>query len=1111
MLTPLASDSSSGLKKKMIHLIVDYPQLIIAFYILLNVLVTPFNLYYTDLPDFTNPIKGFATQNTAISRNSVTVRQLEGAIKRRKNFFLNPNITESELVYWTTNFPDDKQTTNWESNVKDKRSPRLFRHQSSPECLTKSVITKGGKLIVDNQRLGSFESVQFFCKLHSLLHDLRIITKKCIEASCCEIVSILKYYQLIANSGKGQMTDICFLNHKEWKQYETKIIDCFKNDCSYVRNFKENVLPKSPEHGDISIVFLNVPKLNTIIGMEEIEIFEKELGPNLLCFELGVKEKLFLHVLVTDVPYGILGAFLVLLVLLISSRSLIYSCAVILIIFMSLNFSYFIYRTIFQIKFFPFINLLAGVLLLGVGADDAFILRENFEELKRRPQDLPMTSIILKALHKSCLSMIVTTLTTVVAVFCNFISHITAVKSFAIYSSLCLTINFLIVVSLLPAIYIYQNNYSNCIPPLAFECCSKSSIKEKIGKAWKWIIKKIEHIIEYLTTKIPCVTCIFFSCFFFMSLFTLTYKPGLHLPTGNYFQYFREDNLIEQYDLKYRSYFHSLKPVSDPILVKVLFGLKIANDAPILAPDFKANVSLISTKAINLTEYDNMRWIKNYCEDLAKNEFVSNFTAAHMASDITPTFLDHFMNTYMKQPCSDTVNPCCKSTKQPYTKATTQLCINQMFAQKKTSLSNKMADNFWIPIGRPIFLKSSTSNHTHAYRIHQCSFFTKFHFSLDYLTMKATYKEISKAIEKNLETAPNDFLKSPIIDLEQFRFYDIHSSLLYETLSSTILGLLCAFAILWLSVKNIGVTILAVLAIFDILVTTLSIMPFLNWQLNVVESTIILLTVGLSFDFVLHYAIAFTNATKNNGIPPICHSERRPSIIHSTPQLIRNQNIMKAFKDVVYPIFVSAVTTAVTGLSMSAATTLSFHQIGVFMVAVSVISCLISTLFFLSLLSLFGPTEIGEESESFNGKNSRIASPELMTPLLPSKANHRGSKPINEFRRQSSNFPIITQEYRNKMAGGQYVNRRFSSNSDEMALNLSLTKIAKSHQMIKHNSEIFIRRASLPVSHNLFNPPPKVGQKTGSGTVLHRGGGPRLPGPTPSTTQPIILESSLEV
>lgn len=44
--------------------------------------------------------------------------------------------------------------------------------------------------------------------------------------------------------------------------------------------------------------------------------------------------------------------------------------------------AYFTYRVLFRMDFFPFISLLAVVLLLGIGADDAFILRQSWRKAR---------------------------------------------------------------------------------------------------------------------------------------------------------------------------------------------------------------------------------------------------------------------------------------------------------------------------------------------------------------------------------------------------------------------------------------------------------------------------------------------------------------------------------------------------------------------------------------------------------------------------------------------------------------------------------------------------------------------------------------------------------
>ena len=50
----------------------------------------------------------------------------------------------------------------------------------------------------------------------------------------------------------------------------------------------------------------------------------------------------------------------------------------------SLGLAYFTYTFILRLSFFPFMNILAVVIALGVGADDTFILSRFVPELQRK-------------------------------------------------------------------------------------------------------------------------------------------------------------------------------------------------------------------------------------------------------------------------------------------------------------------------------------------------------------------------------------------------------------------------------------------------------------------------------------------------------------------------------------------------------------------------------------------------------------------------------------------------------------------------------------------------------------------------------------------------------
>ena len=49
---------------------------------------------------------------------------------------------------------------------------------------------------------------------------------------------------------------------------------------------------------------------------------------------------------------------------------------------LSLGVSYFIYRTIYRIPIFPYMNLMSAFILIGIGCDDIFVFFDTWDQEK---------------------------------------------------------------------------------------------------------------------------------------------------------------------------------------------------------------------------------------------------------------------------------------------------------------------------------------------------------------------------------------------------------------------------------------------------------------------------------------------------------------------------------------------------------------------------------------------------------------------------------------------------------------------------------------------------------------------------------------------------------
>ena len=144
-----------------------------------------------------------------------------------------------------------------------------------------------------------------------------------------------------------------------------------------------------------------------------------------------------------------------------------------------------------------------------------------------------------------------------------------------------------------------------------------------------------------------------------------------------------------------------------------------------------------------------------------------------------------------------------------------------------------------------------------------------------------------------------------------------------------------SFLVLVVSTRNILLSLFAILTVFSIILITVGVLVMLGWELNILESVVITLAIGLSVDFTLHYGIMYKLSTG---------TERTGSVRYSLATMAS-------------PVTMAAFTTLAAGLCLLPARVMAYIQIGTFIVVLMTISWIFSTFFFQSLLSAWGPSK----------------------------------------------------------------------------------------------------------------------------------------------------------
>ena len=173
-------------------------------------------------------------------------------------------------------------------------------------------------------------------------------------------------------------------------------------------------------------------------------------------------------------------------------------------------------------------------------------------------------------------------------------------------------------------------------------------------------------------------------------------------------------------------------------------------------------------------------------------------------------------------------------------------------------------------------------------------------------------------------------------------FYSMQLEVSKGAYSSMALSLGLAFVVLLAATRNPLLTLYAVLTIFLILATVVGVLILDGWELNVTESVVLAIAVGMSIDFVVHFAHSF------------CHAAGAVEA-----------RVTTALTEMGISVTAGAFTTLVAGIWLLMSSVLFYFKFGTFLALVMTVAWLFSVGFFMPLLRVGGALA---EKTQFGGK-----------------------------------------------------------------------------------------------------------------------------------------------
>lgn len=649
--------------------------------------------------------------------------------------------------------------------------------------------------------------------------------------------------------------------------------------------------------------------------------------------EFGIKHSLFQDYLLTDTVYPAIAIAIVLVVMCMYTRSVFITLMTMIAIISSLIVSYFLYRVVFNFEFFPFMNLTALIILVGIGADDAFVLCDVWNYTKFDKPNSELSETVSVTLQHAALSMFVTSFTTAAAFYANYVSNITAIRCFGVYAGTAILINYILMVTWLPAVVVLHERYLlNIFPcyrsPHQRVCSTTTFWVGLCQRANKCLFTVSEASRIFFEKVLPCIVIklrylwlFWFLAFTIGGAYVVCVNPKMKLPSLELseFQVFRSSHPFERYDSEYKKLFmfervHHGEDLHMPITI--IWGVLPVDNGDPLNPKNKGKLTLDTT--FNVSSPASQEWILHFCQKLRNQSFV--FQSEEQ--DFTSCFMETFKQWMDNQDCEEaSVYPCCSQSTFPYKQEVFELCIKRAIMELDRSTIYHLDSK----TPGPRFDINDTI------RAIVLEFQSTYLFTLAYEKMHQFYLEVDTWIQEELKNAPDGLNYGWLVS--NLEFYDLQDSLSNGTLIAMALSVVVAFSVMLLTTWNIIISLYAIISIAGTIFVTVGSLVLLGWELNVLESVTISVAVGLSVDFAVHYGVAYRLA----------------------PEPDREGKVVFSLSRMGSAIFMAALTTFVAGAMMMPSTVLAYTQLGTFLMLIMCVSWTFATFFFQCMCRCLGP------------------------------------------------------------------------------------------------------------------------------------------------------------
>ena len=566
-------------------------------------------------------------------------------------------------------------------------------------------------------------------------------------------------------------------------------------------------------------------------------------------------------------------------------------------------------------------------LVMGIGVDDVFVLYDAWLQSAVQTGTVEFTPRMAYCLESAGGSLITTSLTTSSAFFSiAFSTPITALRCFGIFCGLVIMVDFFLMMTFFPALIIFYERYVKNTKRCCtwyINCTSQEGKVTELGRTEKFFRDTFGPLV--LRFRFPLIVlCLSLAGGIGSQLFSIKRSTSATL------QFYVDQNPFEVYDLRLRDKFNVFtSPVATGgnLDAHFVFGVSGEDNGNFFDPDDRGFLELIPLDAFQAQE-----WLADFCDNVRAQSFY-----VPTASPFEEVCFFEFFRGWVNASCVET-SPFPLNTganfSDYFTVPARSQCCNSTFPLQDAGEFDtclracaSVLDNLGIPSGLGFDVNALVSV--------QYRFLTNQAFTEEFEPMNALFNNMELFRKSQVATAPSGTGVDRFFFVSEFRNLDLQRFLFEGAIQSFAVSMVIALIVVVLMTRSISLSVLSIITLVAIVALIYGVIVLLGWELNIFESVIFSVAVGLSVDFTVHYSHSYLHAGLTT----------------------RRDNVYKMYEIMAVSLLYGAISTFASGIALTFAQTLFFYKFGIFLMLTMSISLIYANILLPPLLSLLGPVK----------------------------------------------------------------------------------------------------------------------------------------------------------